>query len=75
MEKEEELAKRAFNSGFLIAQHDPELFKQIAKSFAHNENNKYLAAFKKGVLEFEKQKELQNPVNNKPKNQNIEKDR
>lgn len=69
MEKEEDLVKKAFNSGFLIAQHNPDLFRQLSGSFAHNENNQYLEAFKKGAQAFEKDKEPQKA----PKNVQIKK--
>jgi len=65
-----EYAKR-FNQGYILAKHEPELFKELVKG---NENSDYIKTMKQGAKEAEREKvrERMDKGNNQQQNNDID---
>jgi hypothetical protein len=76
MEKNEELFKRGFNSGYLIAKHEPELYSTITKGLDNKTD--YTDGLISGGKEYEMEKhapEKHHSKESKGKDKDIGKDR
>ena len=79
MEAQEELFIKAFNNGYLLAKHEPELAAKL--SAQKNDDSEYFKAMVSGKKEFEKEMEAQQWLNSfskgKPARQdkNLDKER
>lgn len=57
MEAQEELFLKAFNNGYLLAKHEPELAAKLTAQ--KNDNSEYFNALVSGKKEFEREIETQ----------------
>jgi len=57
MEAQEELFIKAFNNGYLLAKHEPELAAKLTAQ--KNDDSEYFKALVSGKKEFEKEMEAQ----------------
>ena len=62
MEAQEKLYIQAFNNGYLLAKHEPELAAKLAAQ--KNDDSEYFKALVSGKKEFEKEAEIQQWLNN-----------
>jgi hypothetical protein len=62
MDAQEELYIKAFNNGYLLAKHEPELAAKLTAQ--KNGNSEYFKALVSGKKEFEKEAEIQQWLNN-----------
>ena len=62
MEAQEELFIKAFNNGYLLAKHEPELAAKLTAQ--KNDDSEYFKALVSGKKEFEKEAEIQQWLNN-----------
>ena len=61
MEPQEEQYIKAFNNGYLLAKHEPELAAQLAAQ--NNNDSEYYKAMVSGKKEFEKEMQAQQWLN------------
>ncbi len=61
MEAQEKLYIKAFNNGYLLAKHEPELAAKLAVQ--KNDDSEYFKALVSGKKEFEKEMEAQQWLN------------
>jgi len=61
MEAQEELFIKAFNNGYLLAKHEPELAAKLTEQ--KNDNSEYFKGLVSGKKEFEKEMEAQQWLN------------
>ena len=61
MEPQEKLYIKAFNNGYLLAKHEPELAAKL--SAQKNDDSEYFKAMVSGKKEFEKEMEAQQWLN------------
>lgn len=69
MEQSEELYKKGFNNGYLLAKHEPELINKLMKE--SNPGNEYFDGLRLGKKEYEREKmmaQLKEQQNSKGKN-------
>ncbi len=71
MEEVSQQYKEVFNSGYLLAKHEPELTAQFFKSA--NEYSDYFKGLNSGSQEYEKEKNKQK-LNEAPNNKNVSKE-
>ena len=62
MEAHEKLYIKAFNNGYLLAKHEPELAAKLTAQ--KNDDSEYFKALVSGKKEFEKEAEIQQWLNN-----------